>query len=231
MLAGRALDTADARCQSSDFRLPYRLLMLFMVIVHHGIGIFLRIAGNRAGPESILTAKHLFNKLMCSTLIFAGEIEINIGLFVALKAQKSFKGDVLALFDHLHFALRTCLGRQIVTGSVFTADIKYGVVAIRADIMRRQRIDFRNTTECGHKRRAHRTSGTDYIAIGIGLTNQFAGDIVHDGKAIITDRIQFFFDPVFDQFRQLSVLTVNRLSRCPGAFDQNLLGLFNERRE
>ena len=68
---------------------------------------------------------------------------------------------------------------------------------MRTYIMRRQRIDFRDTCREGYKRGADRAAAADDIAVFVGFPHEFLRDNIHDGKTVTDDGRQFFFQSFF----------------------------------
>ena len=52
---------------------------------------------------------------VCSRLVFAGEVKIDIRLLVSLESEERFERNILSVRDQFLAALRTVLRRKIVT--------------------------------------------------------------------------------------------------------------------
>ena len=52
---------------------------------------------------------------MCLTLIFTGEVQVDIRLLIPLKSKERFKRDIKTVLDQLFAAVRTDLIRHITS--------------------------------------------------------------------------------------------------------------------
>ena len=87
---------------------------------------------------------------MC--LVFTREIEVDIGGLVAVESEECFKRDIVPVADHRRAALRTVFGREVKARTNGTVCKKLAVLALGADVMRRQRVDLRNSRSMRNKR-------------------------------------------------------------------------------
>ena len=138
----------------------------FLIALDIAVGGLFGDGGNGAGFKDVVLAEKLFRVLMHLGLYLAGEIQVDIRLFVAVEAEEGFKRYLMSVAVEFRAALGTFFRRQVEAGSVFQAFFKeLAPLAIGADIMRRKGIDLRNARHGGDKRRTDRTSGADQIAV------------------------------------------------------------------
>ena len=79
---------------------------------------------------------------MSSRLIFTGEVKVDIRLLVAVESEERLERNILTVRYQLFAAFGTVLRRQVITGTVLTRIIKFGIVTLGASVMRRQRVNF-----------------------------------------------------------------------------------------
>ena len=93
---------------------------------------------------------------MSLRLIITREIQIDIRLLISLESKEGLKRDIKALLGQLMTADRTDLIRHVTAGisrkGLYLRRIKIHIVALRAQIVRRQRIYLCDTGHCGYKR-------------------------------------------------------------------------------
>ncbi len=123
-------------------------------------------------------------------LIFSREIQVNIRLLVALETEEGLERDSEADALHLRAALRTHLLRKVDSGiehvcpDLFAVPLRILAVRIRAEVMRLQRIHFRDAGHGSDKTRSDGASGADKITVLIRLPDEFLRNNVHDGIAL-----------------------------------------------
>ena len=77
---------------------------------------------------------------MYFSLYFTREIKVDIGRFIAVEAEEGFKRDIVAVPYHLSAAVRAGFRCHIETAPVFALEEEFAVFALRAEIMRSERI-------------------------------------------------------------------------------------------
>ena len=112
-----------------------------------------------------LTSKKFIDEFYCFRQTVAGKSQNNIRKFPPIGALKDLRRKAEAVPPHFRAASGARPERQIHAGSVFRRRIRFKMLTFRADIMRRQRINFRNAQEKHHKGRAHQAAITDDIAL------------------------------------------------------------------
>ena len=104
-------------------------------------------------------------------LIFSGEIQVDIRLFVAVKSKECFKWNIVTFLNQLFPAIWALLRRHIASGTsgvfFYLLRIEIYIMAFFTVIMCRQRIYLRDTGHCRHKRRSYRSTRTYQIPIFI----------------------------------------------------------------
>ena len=106
---------------------------------------------------------------MSLTLIFPGEIQVNIRLLISLKSKEGFKRDIKSILHQRLSAPRTDLIRKVTSGNtgIFLnfRCVKIIVPALRTAVMRRQGIYFCNSRHKSHQRRPYRSSRAYQITV------------------------------------------------------------------
>ncbi len=108
----------------------------------------------------------------------------------------------MPVFVQRRAAFRTCFIRQVKSPADFSVRKKFTVLAMRANIMRRQRIDFRNVGHRSDKGRTDRPTRPYEIAVIVGMFYQFVRNVIQDTEPVAENRCKFFFQSVFYDFRQ-----------------------------
>ena len=201
MLAGGTLDTGTTLGQPFNLGLVIDLSLFFRIFADIAVSGLIRYGCNRAGLKHTAFTEQRFGIFMGTRLVFAGKIQVDIRHFIALKAQKGLKGDIMPVAVHRRSTVRAVFLRQIKAGTDRTVGDKLTVFAVWADIVRRQRIHLGNAGHRRHKRRAHRPPGAYQITMGVGICHQTLRGYIHHGIAVGDDGIQLFFQPFFHQLR------------------------------
>ena len=188
---------------------------LLEVLGHVAVSGLFRQTGNGASAEDVILAEELFHVMVGAVLIFAGEVQVDIGHLVALEAQEDLEGDVKAVLGQVLAAEGAVLVRQVnahlVGGLVH---VEEALAAVDAAVMGRERVDLRDAAHMRHEGRAHRAAGAHQIAVVVGLLHQLLGDVVQRRKAVADDGFELLFDAGHDDLRQL--LAVHFLRAAPG---------------
>ena len=124
-------------------------------------------------------------------LIFAGEVEVNIGRFVAVEAEEGFKRNFMPVANHIRAAVRAILFRHIKARAVLVVGVEFGIFALRATVVRRQGVHFGNPRHGRHERRADRTTRADMVAVVFGIPHQFLRDDIQNRETVLDNRIEF----------------------------------------
>ena len=99
-------------------------------------------------------AEELLRVSVRLSLIFAGEVKVDIGSLVTVEPKEGFKRYFVAVSYHFRAAMRTFFRRHIKARAVLALCVKFGVATLGAPVMRRQRIYFGNTRHRRNERRA-----------------------------------------------------------------------------
>ena len=203
MLA-RGLSRSDAAIGKPCFlRFGDIYIVLLTIMLHIAVSGLLHYARNGACTEGMPFAEHDFGKFMRDRLVFSGEIQVDIRGLISLEAEEGFKGYLVAVAVQGRSAVRTVLRRKVNTASGAVADIgEFAVLAFRAAIVRRERIDLGNACHMRNEGGADRAPRTDEIAVGIGFMHELLRDHVKGRIAVANDGIQFLIEPFLDDFRQ-----------------------------
>ena len=115
MLSGRSLN-ADQSCRTAvELGIRHRLPLGITDVLYKRNGILIRKAADRTGAEGMVLSEKLFYILMGARLIFAGEVQVDIRLFVSVETEEGLKRDILSVGKHHGAALRTWFDRKVVT--------------------------------------------------------------------------------------------------------------------
>ena len=100
VLAGGALDAGAADAQAVFLGAVDGLAPLLQVLFDVAVGGLVLQAGDGARLEDVLLAEEFLGIAVDVGLILAGEVQVDIRLLVAVKAQEGLEGDVVAFHDH-----------------------------------------------------------------------------------------------------------------------------------
>ena len=135
-------------------------------------------------------------------LVLAGEVQVDIGHLVAAEAEERLKRDVETVLAQLRPAPGAHLVRHIRAAAEARAGVKVRILALRADIVRRERVDLRDAGEIRHERRADAASAADQIAMLEGVGDKFLCAHVNDVIPARENVVQLGLDAVGDEFRR-----------------------------
>ena len=203
VLAGRALDADAAEREAVHLRLRQGLAALLEVLEDIAVGRLFRQRADRAGAEHVIRAEELFGVFMRLGLIFAREVQVDIGHLVAAEAEERLKRDVETVLAQLRPAPGAHLVRHIRAAAEARAGVKVRILALRADIVRRERVDLRDAGEIRHERRADAASAADQIAMLEGVGDKFLRTHVNDVIPAREDVVQLSLDAVGDELRRV----------------------------
>ena len=145
MLAGRALHARAALYQVVHVVPVGADVVVFYVVLYISVRGLVGYRRNRAGLVNVLFSEDLAHVSVSCRLVFTGEVQVNVRLLVALESEECGERYVEAFLFHAGAALGTGLLRHVVAGIVPVRFIRpLEVPALRADIVRRKRIDLRD---------------------------------------------------------------------------------------
>ncbi len=140
VLSCRPLHPHTAGNQAVNLTGTLSLAALLKVFFNIAVSRLIRQRTHGSRPERLPFSKDNFGVIVGLTLVFAGEIQVNIRFLIAFKAQKRFKRNVKSLFFQRFAAHRTGAIRHITachTRELFHLfRVKIIEVAGRTDIMR-----------------------------------------------------------------------------------------------
>ena len=117
-------------------------------------------------------------------LIFTAEVEVNIGLFIAFKSEESFKRYIVTVSVHRYAAVGAILGRQVKARAHAAVCEKLAVLALFANIVRRQRVNLRNSRGVSDKGRAYAASRADVIAVLLRVFNKLLSYHIKNAESV-----------------------------------------------
>ena len=112
VLPGGALDVDAAGGKPVFFRLGDGLVPLRQVLFCVAVGRFLCNSADRARAEDVRLAEHLHTVSVRLGLIFAREVEVDIGDLVAAEAEEGFKRDIESVLIELRAAFRADIAQS-----------------------------------------------------------------------------------------------------------------------
>ena len=115
-------DTNTALYNSADFTISFSDPMFFIIIFHITESRFISQGTNGTCPKGLTLAEDDLRIIMGLTLVFSGEIQVNIRLLVPLKAQEGLKGNIKSVLCQGEPAHRANFIRHIAachTGKLF----------------------------------------------------------------------------------------------------------------
>ena len=149
MLACGAFDTHEAKGQAVFLCLGGFDSPLLQILFDVPVGSFFCQGADGSGTEYMVGAEKNFRVFMCLRLVFAGKIKVDIRcFFIAGVAQEGFKRDIESVSIHACAALRTVFFGHVSAAPIRVIRYELAVLALRADVMRRQGVDLRDT---GHE--------------------------------------------------------------------------------
>ena len=203
MLPCGAFHAHAARNEAICLALVEAHALLLTIALDVAVDRFLLQAGDRARAEGMAFAEHLLHVFVRDRLIFAGEVQVDIRRFIALEAKEYLKGDLIAelfVFCAAHRAVRI---RHVHTAGIFCAvHIKIAVLAVRANVMRLQRVHLRDARHCSHKRGADRATRADEVTVRIGFVHEPLRKQIQRCIAVADDGIEFLFQARLHHLRQ-----------------------------
>ena len=236
MLAGGALDAHQTGSQAVFFGAGSLDTPLFKILLDIAVGGLLGQGPDGAGAENVVRAEERLSILMGLGLILTREVQVDIrGLFVSGVAQEGLKGDVEAVTPQRGAAEGAVFLRHVgaaaVGGQLFgehrRAEVRFvpgfgtrvpaqlqrgelRIAALRADIVRRERVDLGDAAHPGDHRGADAAPAADQIAVLQRVLHQLLGAHVDDVIVVIEDRLQFGIDALLHhRGRDLAVNAVH----------------------
>ena len=179
VLAGGAACAHAAKGQPVFFRPAGHDAVFLQILLHKAVGSLFRQRTDGTRPEHLGLTEHFDGVTVSPGLIFAGEVQVDIRHLAAAEAQEGLKGNVKAVLHVFGAADGTHLVRHIRTAAVAAVQDEFAVLALRAAVMGRQRVDLRNAGHISHQRRAHGATGANQISAFVAALHQLLGGHVH----------------------------------------------------
>ena len=207
VLPGGLSNIHDPFGQAVQFSCPAVNPFLLKILLNVAVRCLVRDTRNSTRAECLPGAEDDLGILMCLRLVFTGEVQVDIRLFISLESQECLERNVESQLIQFGPAPRAVPVRHVTSGHTVEFPnflrIKIIVMTGGAQIMRMQGIDLRNAGHVRDKGRSDRSSGSDQITVGHRLPHQLLRDDVHDCESIGDDGIQLLLQPVLDDLRQL----------------------------
>ena len=109
MLSGGALDASAADGQAVHFGVVQENALLLGIFLDKAVSRFVRDRADGAGFEYVVTSEQLLRVAVGARLVLAGEIQVDIRRFVAVKAEERLERDVVTVLQELLTAFRAFL--------------------------------------------------------------------------------------------------------------------------
>ena len=211
MLARGAPHTDTALHKAVNLALSLSGPVLLKVVFHIAEGRLFRQGTYGARAEGLPLSENDLRVGVRRALVLSRKVQVDIRFLISLKAEEGLKGNIKTVFSHLCAAMRADLIRHIAARGarklLRNLRIEIRVAAVRADVMRRQRIHLGDAGRISDKGGADGAAGAHEIALFVRVLHEFVGNDVHDGKTVLDDGIQLLVEPLLHQSRQrISVL-------------------------
>ena len=134
--------------------------------------------------ENVLGAEKGLGILMRLRLEITREVEVDIGLFIAVETEECFKRNIVTVADERFAANFTVLRRQVEARAYRAVHEECTLLAVFAQVVRHKRVDLGYPRREGDKRRADRSSRADIIAVIHGELDESLSDDIKHGVAM-----------------------------------------------
>ena len=229
VLARRALDAGAGDRKALFLGLVQRAPALFGVFLHVAERGLVRNRRDRAGLEDVFAAEQRLGVAVRAALVFAGKVEVDIRRLVAVEAEERLERDRVSVAVEVPAAARALLRRQVEAREVRAVGDELAVLAVRADVVRLERVDLRNAGHRRDERRADGAAGADEVAVRLAVRDELLRRHVQHREAVLVDGAELARQTLFDDLRQR--IAVLLLGARPGDRVELLLGAVDERRE
>ena len=196
VLARGAAHADTARRQTVLLGAALLPLPLAQILLDVAVGGLFRDGTDSARTEHMGGTKHGDTVLVCSRLILAGEIQVDIGDLIAAEAQEGLEGDVEAVLFQLGSALGAFGIGQVRAAVASVGHIQDGVLAlgVGAAVVGREGVDLRDARHKCHDGGADGATGADQIAVLQTVLHQSLGGHINDIVVTGDDVVQLHFD-------------------------------------
>ena len=228
VLTGGTAHTHAALRQAVRLRVAGIDTALLQILLHEAESRLFRQSTDGTGTEHLCFAEHLDSVAVGAGLVFAGEVEVDIGHLTAAVAEEGLKGDIKAVFNILCAADGADLIGHISAAAVAAVGDKLIVAALGAAIMGRQGVDLRDTRHICHQRRADGASGAHQIAVLQTALHQLLRRHIHH-VVLAQNAAQLHLKAIHDQLGRF--LTVQLVALIPHLIIQFLFRVAKAGRE
>ena len=214
VLAGGTLHVHTAHGQPGLLSAAGLLAPLGEVFFDVAEGGLVRHAADGAGAEDVGLAEHFHAVSVRLGLVFAGEVQIDVGNLVAAEAQEGLKRDGEAVLLEGRSALGADRVRQVRAAVAARGHLKRRVLAVRvgAAVVRRQRVDLRDAGKKRHQRRAHGAAGADQITVLQRVLHQLLGGNVDHVVMAVDDVAELRLDALGDELGRVVAVEAVQLA-------------------
>ena len=202
VLARRALDAGAGDRKALFLRLVQRAPALLGVFFHVAERGLVRDRGDRAGLKDVLAAEQRLGVAVRAALVLAGEVEVDIRRLVAVEAEERLERDRVPVAVEVAAAARALLRGQVEAREIGAVRDELAVLAVRADVVRLERVDFRNAGHRRDERRADGAAGADEVAVGLAVRHELLRRHVQHGETVLVDGSELARQALFDDLRQ-----------------------------
>ncbi|SCH49485.1 Uncharacterised protein [uncultured Faecalibacterium sp.] len=152
VLTRGALDAGAAQSQAVLLRMVHRAAALIQIFFDIAVGGLVLNTGHGARLEHVGFAEQLLGIAVHIGLIFAGKIQVDIRLFIAVEAEEGLEGNIVAVHQHPGAAVGAVFIRQVKAVVHAAVGDELAVLALGAAIVGRQAVHLRDAGEVGHGR-------------------------------------------------------------------------------
>ena len=158
VLPGAPSDSGTSDQQALDLTVSFGDAFAFEVVFDIAVGCLIRYRRDGACFKCLFMPENDLCVRVCLTLVFSGEVQVDIGLLVSLKSQESFKRNIETVLFFFFFSPGTDPGRKVDPAlpcvRLHFRRVKKEKMAVGTIIMGRKRIDFRYSRHSGDKGRS-----------------------------------------------------------------------------
>ena len=185
-----ARGTFDARAGNGKaffLRAGKHARTFFGILFHVAERGFICDGCDGAGLEDVFAAEQRLRIAVRTALVFAGEVEVDIRRFVAVKAEERLEWDGVAVAVEIFAAARALFRRQIKAGKVAAVRDELAVFALGANVVRLERVNLRDAGHGRDERRADGATRADEIAVRFAVCHELLRRHVQNGEAVLVD--------------------------------------------
>ena len=205
MLAGRSADTDTALRKALELTVLLGDTLILKIMHRKAVGCLFGDRADRTCLEGLSLPEDDFRILLGNALLITGKIQVDIGLLIPLEPQERLERDVKSHLGERCPAVRTHHIRHIGPASspvgLYELRIEVHIVAVRTQVVGRQRIHLRDIGHGRDQRRPDRSTGADEISVVSGFLHKTLGNDIHDRVPVIDDGCELLVQPLPDLLR------------------------------